>query len=183
MKYAKIENGTVRVYATLPKTYENIINFQKAEIETINSKGFYEVVEPILIQYQRAEPLLVTDFANNKFTQRVYNFTQAEIDAHNEQKLDSDSSASKLSNHKSDGQLALKRIWDKIVRMNDNGQLTSNQFNTISNLLFDAVLPLEFGLWKVAQSKVNALPTASGILETIRVTVKEIIDNYITENY
>ena len=85
MKYAKIENGTVRVYATLPKTYENIINFQKAEIETINSKGFYELVEPILTQYQRAETLLVSDFANNKFTQRVYNFTQAEIDALNTQ--------------------------------------------------------------------------------------------------
>ena len=85
MKYAKNINGTVRVYATLPKTYENIINFQKADIETINDKGFYEVVEQILTQYQRAEPLLVSDFANNKFIQRVYNFTQAEIDALNTQ--------------------------------------------------------------------------------------------------
>ena len=183
MKYAKNINGTVRVYATLPKTYENIINFQKADIETINSKGFYELVEPTLTQYQRAEPLLVSDFANNKFTQRVYNFTQAEIDAHNEQKLDSDSSASKLSNHKSDGQLALKRIWDKIVRLNDNGQLTSNQFNTISNLLFDAVLPLELGLWKVAQSRVDSLPSGTGILATIRTTVKSIIDDYVIANY
>ena len=85
MKYAKNINGTVRVYATLPKTYENIINFQKAEIETINSKGFYELVEPILTQYQRAETLLVSDLIGTQFIQRVYNFTQAEIDALNTQ--------------------------------------------------------------------------------------------------
>ena len=185
MKYAKIENGTVKIFNTLPRIYENIVNFQKAEIETLNDKGFFELVIPTITEHQRYGALSPNDFdaVNEVWVKPIIDFTQAEIDAHNEQKLDSDSSASKLSNHKSDGQLALKRIWDKIVRLNDNGQLTSNQFNTISNLLFDAVLPLEFGLWKVAQSKVNALPTASGILETIRVTVKEIIDNYITENY
>ena len=85
MKYAKIENGTVRVYATLPKTYENIINFQKSDIETINSKGFYEIVEPILTQYQRVEHLLPSDLVGTQFIQRVYNFTQAEIDALNTQ--------------------------------------------------------------------------------------------------
>jgi len=183
MKYAKNINGTVRVYATLPKTYENIINFQKAEIETINSKGFYELVEPIITQYQRVEPLLVSDVANNKFIQRVYNFTHDEKDAYEKSKEDSDASAQKVSNFKADGQTEHKRIWDKIMRLYDNGQLNDTQFNAISDLLFDALLPLELGLWKVAQARVDALPVGTGILATIRTTVKGIIDDYVIANY
>ena len=183
MKYAKIENGTVRVYATLPKTYENIINFQKADIETINSKGFYELVEPILTQYQRAETLLVSDLVGTQFIQRVYNFTQAEIDAHEKSKEDNDASAQKVSNFKANGQREHKRIWDRIMQLYDNGQLNDTQFNAISDLLFDALLPLELGLWKVAQARVDALPVGTGILATIRTTVKSIIDDYVIANY
>ena len=185
MKYAKIENGTVKVFNTLPKIYENIINFQKADLETLNDKGFFELVIPTITEHQRYGGLSPNDFdaVNEVWVKPIIDFTQAEIDAHEKSKEDNDASAQKVSNFKANGQREHKRIWDRIMRLYDNGQLNDTQFNTISNLLFDAVLPLEFGLWKVAQSKVNALPTASGILETIRVTVKEIIDNYITENY
>jgi len=97
--------------------------------------------------------------------------------------LDNDSSAQIIQNHMQNGQTQLIRIWDKIQRLKDNGQLTPNQFRIVSEVLFDALIPLEFGMWQVAQTKVNATPTASGIIGTIRTTVKKIIDDYVNENY
>ena len=185
MKYAKQENGTVRVYTTLPKTFENIINFQKADIETINSKGFYELVIPTITEHQRYGGLSPNDFdaVNEVWVKPIIDFTQAEIDAYEQSKEDSDASAQKVSNFKADGQTEHKRIWDRIMRLYDNGQLNDTQFNAISDLLFDALLPLELGLWKVAQARVDALPVGTGILATIRTTVKGIIDDYVIANY
>jgi len=97
--------------------------------------------------------------------------------------LDNDSSSQIIQNHRNNGQTQLIRLWDKIQRLKDNGQLTPNQFRIVSEVLFDALIPLEFGMWQVAQTKVNATPTASGIIGVIRTQVKAIIDNYVTANY
>jgi len=97
--------------------------------------------------------------------------------------LDNDSSSQIIQNHRNNGQTKLRRIWDKIQRLKDNGQLTANQFRVVSEVLFDALIPLEFGMWQVAQTKVNATPTASGIIGVIRTAVKKIIDDYVNENY
>jgi len=69
----------------------------------------------------------------------------------NQQQLDVDISAIKTLNYIKDGKTANKRIWDRIMREYDTGNITENQFNAISNTLFDAILPLEFGRWKIAK--------------------------------
>ena len=44
---ARIENNTIKIYGSLPQDFENILNFRNADEETVKSKGFYDVVEPI----------------------------------------------------------------------------------------------------------------------------------------
>lgn len=102
----------------------------------------------------------------------------------NQRQLDIDVSAIKTLNYITDGQIANKRIWDRIMREFDSGNITEAQFNTISNALFDAILPLEFGRWKIAKSRVDATtdPSNSNLL-AIKQKVQQIIDNYIAENY
>ena len=43
---ARIENGTIRKYGSLPQDFENILNFRNADEETVKSKGFFDVVTP-----------------------------------------------------------------------------------------------------------------------------------------
>ena len=70
------------------------------------------------------------------------------------------------------------------MREYDDGNITNAQFEGISDTLFNALLPLELGLWKVTKSRVDAViePTNAKLL-TILNKVKEIVDNYITQNY
>jgi hypothetical protein len=83
MKYARNNNGTVVKYNTLPSTWENIINFPKADAVTLETKGFFPVEEPAVGQYQRLENLIPSDFnsGTNYFTHRIYNSSTAEKQA------------------------------------------------------------------------------------------------------
>lgn len=86
MIYAKEEKGKMKIYATLPKDYQiNGIkhNLSVLPIETINAEGFYELIVPTITETQRLEPLLPTDLVGNQYIQRVYDYTQTEIDAQN----------------------------------------------------------------------------------------------------
>jgi len=176
-------DGQIRVFNQLPKVWENTINFRASTESDLYTLGFRDVVQPILTQYQRRDTIYF-DVGNDYFTYAVKDFTQAEIDAYDQEQLDSDASALKIESYKFDGQTAHKRIWDRIMREYDEGNITNAQFEGISNILFDAVLPLEFGLWPVAKSKVDVItPPGNAKMLAILDKVKEIINNYITENY
>ena len=178
-------NNQVKTFGKLPSVWGNVINLPKASDELLKALGFYDIESPTITEHQRYGGLTPSDFdaVNEVWVKPIIDFTQDEIDAYEKSKEDSDASAQKVSNFKADGQTEHKRIWDKIMRLYDNGQLNDTQFNAISDLLFDALLPLELGLWKVAQSRVDALPVGTGILATIRTTVKGIIDDYVIANY
>lgn len=184
MKLIKI-NNEIRLLSEFGNSFGSVLNIKSATEETLNVLGFYDAFYPPKTEHQRYGNIKDSIFneITKLFEVPVIDFTQAEIDSYEENKLDNDTSAQKISNHKEKGQLTHKRIWDKIMRLYDNGQLTNAQFDAISTLLFDAILPLELGLWRIAQSRVNALPNGSGILATIRTQVKEIIDNYVINNY
>ena len=176
-------NGQIRVFNTLPKVWDNTINFRASTESDLYALGFRDVVQPNLTQYQRRDTIYM-DTINDVFTYAIKDFTQAEIDAYDQRQLDNDSSANKLINYRADGEIWNKRIWDRIMREYDSGNLTENQFNTISTSLFDATLPLYFGQWTIAKVKVDALPIPSNAkLLAILNKTKQIIDDYITENY
>lgn len=182
--------GTVKEFEMLPELWTNKNGndhhgFHKMSNKIHQENGFFDVKKQTVTKQQRLIPLIPSDFDeySKEFINRIEDFTQAEIDQQKQDELDNDESSKKISKHRQNGRLEHKRIWDKIMRLYDNGQLNENQFSIISDLLFDALLPLEIGLWKVSKSRVDALPTGSGILETIREKVKEIIDLYVLENY
>ena len=195
MKKARNENGTIVVYSEQQMKHKfnrfqlndgsDVNLFYASTQEVLEENGFFDVVTPTLMAGERLGTIYF-DEAENVFAYPIEQIppkTQDELDAEAQAALDSDSSAQIIENHRNSGQTQLRRIWDKIQRLKDNGQLTPNQFRGVSEALFDALLPLEFGMWQVAQTKINATPTASGIIGIIRTQVKAIIDDYVTANY
>lgn len=154
MKYAKIENGKVRVYSTLPRHFENITNFRYQDIDTINSKDFFEVVIPNITEYQILEPLIVSDKVNTQFIQRFRDFTQEEIDNYDQNQLDSDDSSQWLQNRKERGNQIYTRV-DAFAKRN----YTKPKTISIQEFFYDAVDPLLNGKMELARKRINALPT------------------------
>ena len=178
MKYAKIENGTVKIFNILPRIYKNIINFKKADIETINAKGFYELVIPIITEYQRLLPLEVTDLVDDKFTQRVEDFTQAEIDEYNENK-ETQTIRELLQQFENDGNTFYNDVKLLVKKHHTKGTITDAQFKSIRVVLEPALRPLKLGDWDIAQDNINAINRPSGTLAPLYDFVKDKIDNYL----
>ena len=179
MTYAKIENGTVKIFNILPIIYKNIINFKKADIETINAKGFYEVVVPTITQYQRLEPLEVADLIGNQFIQRVYDFTQAEIDAYDEQQ-ENQTVQQLLDQFEADGNEFYREVAVLVKKNYDNGTITQTQYKAIRVVLEPALRPLKLGDFDIAQDNINAINRPSGTLAPLYDFVKNKIDNYLS---
>ncbi len=181
-------NGKIKVYNQVPKVWElpsgeKITNFKSSTNQQRYSLGFRPLENPTITKYQRLDTLYF-DTVNDVFTRSIKNFTQEEIDVYDQNQIDSDSSAIKTDKYIQDGQMYNKRIWDRIMRGYDSGNITSNQFNAISNTLFDAILPMYYGRWKIAKSRVDATPDPNNAkLLAIKRKVQKIIDDYIAENY
>jgi len=195
MQKARNENGNIVVYSEQQMKQKfnrfqlangsDVNLFYASAKEVLEGEGFFDVIIPTLMAGEKLGDIYF-DEAENVFAYPIENIppkTQEELDAEAQTALDNDSSAQIIQNHRQNGQTQLIRIWDKIQRLKDNGQFTDNQFRTVSEVLFDALIPLEFGMWQVAQTKINATPTASGIIGVIRTQVKAIIDDYVTANY
>ncbi len=177
-------DGRIKVYNILPRVWGNTINFRASTESDLFTLGFRDVVKPVITDYQRYGSLLPEHLTNDVYTYPIVDFTPEQISAYDQAQLDSDGSANKLTYYRNDGQRWNKRIWDRIMREYDDGNITKPQFEGISITLFDALLPLELGLWKVAKSRVDAItPPSNATLLAILNKVKEIIDNYITQNY
>lgn len=176
----KVFNQLPRVWKTETGTYNGL---RKADSITIYSYGFRNVVQPILTQYQK-RGLIYLDTVNDFYTYTIINFTQVEIEEYDQRQLDNDVSANKIQIYKYDGQLYNTRIWDRIMRKFDNGDITNNQFEAISVIIFDATLPLELGLWKVSKSRLDAITPPTNVkMLAIFDKIKQIINDYITQNY
>ena len=179
MKYAKEINGQIRIHTTLPKHLENIPNFRYQDIETINAKGFYELVIPTISIHQRLEPLLEGDFADNKFVQRVYDFTQAEKDAYDEQQ-ETQSVQSLLDLFESDGIQFYNEVRLLVKKHYVKETITEAQFKSIRKTLEPAMRPLKLGDWDIAQDNLNAITRPTNAkLATLYDVVKTKIDTYL----
>jgi len=180
MRYAKIENGTVNIFNILPRIYKNIINFKKADIETINAKGFYEVVIPTITQYQRVLPLEITDLIGTQFIQRVYDFTQAEIDAYNLEQ-ENRPILELLQQFESDGNTFYNDVKLMVKKHHTKGTITDAQYKAIRVTLEPALRPLKLGDFDIAQDNLNAIPRPTNAkLAILYDFVKNKIDNYLS---
>jgi len=63
--YVRIENNQIKQYPTLPKVWNNHINFKSASKELYNSEGFYDVEEPTLVEGKSYG--VIEEYDTNKF--------------------------------------------------------------------------------------------------------------------
>lgn len=77
---ARLENGKIVTYPTLPNIWKNILNFPMSDVETFESEGFYELIEPTFNPQLQHLGELYFDEVNKLFTYQVIDKTQAEID-------------------------------------------------------------------------------------------------------
>lgn len=93
---ARIENGVVKTYKSLPTEYTKsdgsvILNFRKASTETLEAEGFYDVVKPSYDS--RIEKLgnIEWDADNSEFTypksDKTFSQTVAELKAEKKQSV------------------------------------------------------------------------------------------------
>jgi len=80
-------NGQVKVYAQLPKTWNNILNFQKASVEVQQQEGFFDVVRPEYNTETQRLGEIYFDEVNQVFTYPVNDIPQSELDERAEQEL------------------------------------------------------------------------------------------------
>jgi hypothetical protein len=74
---ARIENGTIKIYKTLPSVWNNILNFRNASNEVLKSNGFYDVVKPAFNSLTQTKGGLYFDEANEVVT---YDITDIDFD-------------------------------------------------------------------------------------------------------
>ncbi len=76
---ARIENGIIVIYPTLPNEWNNILNFPQASVETLEAEGFYDLVEPEINPVTQRLGDLYFDETNQVFAYRIIEKTQAVI--------------------------------------------------------------------------------------------------------
>jgi len=115
--------------------------------------------------------------------------TQQEQDNFQQNQEDNDNSSQVTQNHKGAGIEGFDRAMALIQRRADlpnahPDHITNTQRKNASNLLYDAIEPLNHGQWEISQTRVNAItpPTNVKMLE-IYNKIKNGIDNYITNNF
>ena len=185
MIFAKNDNGTIRIYRSLPTNYPiNGIrhNLSVLPIETINTEGFYELIVPSITQYQRLESLIPSDFNGTQWIQRVYNFTAQEIADYDEQQIENQT-LQLIQQRESDGNAFFYKVVTAIKRRYDEGNLTNAQYKNIRSSLKDVLLPLKFGDWDLAQDAINAINRPSGAMGVLYDFLKNKIDSYVLDNY
>ena len=153
---AKLENGTIRLYGSLPTDYPiNGIrhNLSVLPIEIINTEGFFEVITPSITQYQRLEPLIPSDFDGTQWIQRVYNFTAQEIADYDDEQIENQT-LSTLQQREIDANDFINKLVTSIKRRFDEGNLTQNQYKNIRTSLEPVVRFLKLGDWDIAQDTI-----------------------------
>ena len=78
------------------------------------------------------------------------------------------------------------RFWNKIERHLESGDISQNLYDALSIQLWDEVLPIKFGAWKIAKARVDIIPEPANAkaLEILNF-IKDKIDYYIntSSNY
>ena len=90
--------------------------------------GFYDIVTPTITEYQR---LVNLHFDTDHFTYDIEDFTQEEIDAHDQQKEDNEAD-SKYQEHLEKGlnfhRRSYKKVWKRVLKDRDtNNKLSKSK--------------------------------------------------------
>lgn len=193
--------GTIRIFNSIPRTFYSLTYNAGQRTDGYNTlgdieldpdgnpgvltnihetDGFYDVVTPVIDE--ATQKLGALFFNTTDFTYPVVALTQPEIDARVEAIADSvaeDTENSKVS----DGQEEAKFVFKNLRKLLNDGTLTQGQFDTAEDLLFDALIPLNWGRWGIAKTRLDAItdPVNQTLLDILN-DIRTRIDNYILSN-
>ncbi len=183
MRYAKDFNGTIKIYSSIPKKWEDDIAFSMREIAWFNSKGFYEVVEVTPSNTQKLGAIYF-DAVNEVFTYPLIAKTQTELDQEAENALNSDVSQQAINQRRADGMQGFDRIKAIIERKYRNGEITATQAKNADAYFHPLIKDLNFGSWIIVKGLLNAeAANVPAGYQSLFDTIKGKVDNYVTNNY
>ena len=81
-------NNEIKVFAQLPKTWKNHLNFRMADEELQKQEGFYDVVQPEFNTETQRLGEIYWDEENEVFTYPVNDIPQSELDERKQRELD-----------------------------------------------------------------------------------------------
>lgn len=190
MKKAHNKNGTVKIMNRLPEKWtkengQDIINFRSATEAELEALEIFDVQLDPITEIQRYKNSLVPgdfDAVNKVWIMPIVDFTQEEIDRHEEQQLDQDESATKFQNRISDGTQQFKRFIDIVIRNKDNGTINGQEALATITLFDPALQHLKDGLHELSKQKVNQLNPVEPFDVNLKTKIKNFLTNYINEN-
>lgn len=177
-------------YIELPKSIGRFPAFYKMTEATWNDLGFYRIEREELGENQKQASFSQGSLVENKYIIPAVNKTQEELDREAENALNSDASAIKGNNHKSDGEAYLQKKFAELWRYAD----TPTKAGYVSNIreqLWDYLAPLQAGLWDVTQTKLNDLRdkviagqvSIPNYLRDFMLELKADVDQYMNDKF
>lgn len=178
---SNINESPLRTYSVIPskwQTYKGEM-YNTLQPERHYQDGFRDIVIPTYnTETHKLGPLIVS---GDIVTYEVITLTPEEIAQRNQNRLDSDTSATKLEHAISDGQIMYQRFFAYLQRQFDSGNITATQAKNSAMLLWNPLLPINYGQFLVAQLNLNALnpPTNSKELAILNLA-KQQVNDYLT---
>lgn len=153
--------------------------------------GFFDLVQPSFdsLTHKRGNEIIPHE-DENKYTYNVIALTTQEIATNEQNALDADEHAQKVSERKQKGIEDFDRLMAIIERKWKNNEFSAN--NTTNNNLakgareyfFNSLLPITYGLWDIAQGNLNTVPnTGNQVLLAIYNNVKSEVDTYVSGTF
>ena len=171
---ARLEDNIVKMYSQLPTRYMiNGIphNLSKLPESVHEAEGFFNVVTPVITEYQSLIDLVDTDLVGNEWIQRVYDFTAQEVIDYDEAQLES-AASNELRTELNDGIEAAHTLKVYLKR-----QLSVAQYKDARILVRPVWDALRVGDWDIALDEITIIDDANSTV--ISRKIKTTIENYL----
>lgn len=151
--------------------YQNRVDLHHAD-------GWRDYVAPTYNAATHKLGDLYYDTQSDTVSHAVVPLSEQELADRQQQALDSDEAASKLATDISNGQIMYQRFFAYLQRQFNTGNLTAAQAKNSVMLLWNPILPINYGQFLVAQLNLNALtpPSNAKELEILNLAKKQIND-------
>lgn len=177
-----IKETPLKAYPTIPKRWKpQTANYPASPAEVLRADGWRDLAEPegLDLEAQKKGPPIYdkdTDFA----TYAVIALSPSEIAQRQQDALDADASAQKISQAIADGSIMFQRFLTYIQRLLDEGTISPAQARNSAQLLYLPLLPLKDGQFQLAKANVDGLPLPTNQKElAILNKVKEQLNTYL----
>lgn len=124
---------------------------------------------------------LYYDTQSDTVSHTIVPLSEQELADRQQQALDSDEAASKLATDISNGQIMYQRFFAYLQRQFNTGNLTAAQAKNSAMLLWNPLLPINYGQFLVAQLNLNSLtPPANAKELAVLNLAKQQISDYLS---